>query len=286
MAKLSGRALHYVLKVADRTATAHFYRDILGMKVLRHEEFTEGCEAQCNGPYANRWSKTMVGYGPEDDHFVVELTYNYGITSYDKGNDFVGITIKSKETIERAKANNWAITEEDGQKVLEAPGGYKFFILEEPQPTDSDPVTKVTLACSNIQQTLAYWNGLLQLDLYGKKPKSAVFGFGANQAKLEFVDIGEPLNRAKAYGRIAFSCPFDVQPEIDRRIKEADQKILTPLISLDTPGKATVRVIILADPDGHEICFVDDEAFRQLSQVDAKGDELLTRYIKSDKSRE
>lgn len=78
----------------------------------------------------------MVGYGPEDDHFVVELTYNYGITTYDKGNDFVGITIKSKETIERAKANNWAITEENGQKVLEAPGGYKFFILEEPQPTD------------------------------------------------------------------------------------------------------------------------------------------------------
>lgn len=30
----------------------------------------------------------MVGYGKEDDHFVVELTYNYGIKHYDKGNDF------------------------------------------------------------------------------------------------------------------------------------------------------------------------------------------------------
>ena len=30
----------------------------------------------------------MVGYGPEDDHFVVELTYNYGIGSYALGNDF------------------------------------------------------------------------------------------------------------------------------------------------------------------------------------------------------
>lgn len=58
------------------------------------------------------------------------------------------------------------------------------------------------------------------------------------------------------------------------------------MISLETPGKATVRVIILADPDGHEICFVDDEAFKQLSQVDPEGDELLTKYIKSDKSRE
>lgn len=30
----------------------------------------------------------MVGYGSEDSHFVVELTYNYGIKQYEKGNDF------------------------------------------------------------------------------------------------------------------------------------------------------------------------------------------------------
>ena len=38
-----------------------FYREVLGMQVLRHEEFTEGCLAACNGPYDGRWSKTMVG---------------------------------------------------------------------------------------------------------------------------------------------------------------------------------------------------------------------------------
>lgn len=61
---------------------------VLGMKVLRHEEFEKGCEAACNGPYDGRWSKTMVGYGPEDSHFVVELTYNYNIGQYKRGNDF------------------------------------------------------------------------------------------------------------------------------------------------------------------------------------------------------
>ena len=30
----------------------------------------------------------MVGYGPEDCHFVVELTYNYGLGSYKLGTDF------------------------------------------------------------------------------------------------------------------------------------------------------------------------------------------------------
>lgn len=31
----------------------------------------------------------MVGYGPEDNHFVAELTYNYGVGDYRLGNDFL-----------------------------------------------------------------------------------------------------------------------------------------------------------------------------------------------------
>jgi hypothetical protein len=77
----------------------------------------------------------MVGYGPEDTHFVVELTYNYSITSYEKGNDFLGLTIRSKEAIERAKVQGWPLKEESGLHVLEAPGGYRFLLINEPQPT-------------------------------------------------------------------------------------------------------------------------------------------------------
>ena len=40
-----GRLLHYVYKIPHRGDSVKFYRD-LGMKSLRHEEFTEGCEAQ------------------------------------------------------------------------------------------------------------------------------------------------------------------------------------------------------------------------------------------------
>lgn len=39
-----------------------------------------------SSPYDNRWSKTMIGYGPESNHFVIELTYNYGVTNYELGN--------------------------------------------------------------------------------------------------------------------------------------------------------------------------------------------------------
>ena len=45
MSKAPGRLLHFVYKIADRTESVKFYRS-LGMKILRHEEFEEGCDAQ------------------------------------------------------------------------------------------------------------------------------------------------------------------------------------------------------------------------------------------------
>jgi hypothetical protein len=33
----------------------------------------------------------MVGYGPEDKSTVLELTYNYGVKDYDKGNAYAQV---------------------------------------------------------------------------------------------------------------------------------------------------------------------------------------------------
>uniref|UniRef100_A0A1L8E1U4 Putative glyoxalase n=1 Tax=Nyssomyia neivai TaxID=330878 RepID=A0A1L8E1U4_9DIPT len=278
---IPGRALHYVLKIGDRAKNIHFFKNILGMKVLRHEEFTEGCDAQCNGPYDNRWSKTMIGYGPESDFFVVELTYNYGVKSYELGNDFGGMTISDKEILSRAQNLNYTIGKDGERDILLSPDGYKFFIESEDSAT-TDKVSKVTLHCTNLKRSLDYWNGVLEMGIVSQGDKEAVLTYGSTQAKLEIKEIADPLNRAKAYGRIAFAVPATIQPQIDEKIKANNGTILTNLISLDTPGKATVQVIILGDPDGHEICFVNEEGFSELSQVDAASDQELEKYIKKD----
>ncbi|XP_069471273.1 glyoxalase domain-containing protein 4 [Ambystoma mexicanum] len=284
----SRRALHYVFKVGDRGLTAKFYRELLCMKILRHEEFEEGCKATCNGPYDGKWSKTMVGFGAEDDHFVVELTYNYGVGEYRLGNDFLGITIQSSQAIANAKKLGWAFTESAGGMIETlAPGGYKF-VLEDKEQPKSDPVQKVTLAVSDLPKSLNYWSNLLGMKIYNhdEEKKRALLGYADNQCKLELQDIGTSVDHGTAFGRIAISCPKDELPNIEAEIKKENHQILTPLVSLDTPGKATVQVVILADPDGHEICFVGDEAFRELSKVDPNGNKLLDEAMAADKSNE
>eukprot|EP00062_Callorhinchus_milii_P015300 gi/632965409/ref/XP_007898876.1/ PREDICTED: glyoxalase domain-containing protein 4 [Callorhinchus milii] len=282
------RSLHFVCKVADRPRTVSFLRNVLGMKVLRHEEFEEGCKASCNGPYDGKWSKTMIGFGSEDNHFVLELTYNYGVGSYHLGNDFLGMTLQSSKAVRKAKQEGWALSEAgDGIFVTEAPGGYKILLVDKEEP-QTDPVQKVTLAVSDLQRSINYWSNLLGMKVYKKDEanKKAVLGYADDQCKLELQNISEPVDHGTSYGRIAFSCPREQLPEIEAEMKKENQKILTPLVSLDTPGKATVEVIILADPDGHEICFVGDAAFRQLSRVDPDANKLLDDAMAADKSEE
>ncbi|XP_052261188.1 glyoxalase domain-containing protein 4-like isoform X2 [Dreissena polymorpha] len=261
-----------------------FFGVFANITFLRHEEFKEGCKASCNGPYDGKWSKSMVGYGPEDSHFVIELTYNYGIGSYKLGTDFLGITINSPDVIENIKNHNYPSTEIGGVHIVTSPDGYQFHIVN--QVCEGDPIQKVTLACSNMGKSVDYWTNLCGMKKYSFEEKKAVLGYADNQCKLELCDISKAVDHATAFGRIAFSCPREQLPSIQEGLKAAGQTILTPLVSLDTPGKATVEVVIPADPDGHEICFVGDEAFRELSQVDPEADLLLDKAIAADKSEE
>ncbi|CAB4011698.1 Hypothetical predicted protein [Paramuricea clavata] len=282
----SRRALHFVFKIGNRRANTKFYRDLLGLKVLRHEEFEEGCKASCNGPYDGKWSKTMAGYGPEDDHFVVELTYNYGIKEYKLGNDFQGVTVSSSEAIKRFKNDNSSVLQDlgNGKYKTQSPDGYIFYLVEKDK--QQDPVEKVSLGVSDLSKSVKYWHELLGMKLYEQNSNTALLGYGDEQCKLELVSLAQSVDHATAFGRIAFSCPRDQLPEIEAKVKEAGHTIITPLVRLDTPGKAAVEVVILADVDGHEICFVGDEAFRELSQIDPKAKDLLDEAMEQDKSDE
>lgn len=116
----------------------------------------------------------MIGYGPEHTHFIMEVTYNYGIKSYKLGNEFVGITIRSSEALQRARALNYPIGEENGQHVLISPDGYKFYIIDEAQPTDADPVVRLTLSSTSLERSLEYWHRTLNMKIRSQTEDSIV----------------------------------------------------------------------------------------------------------------
>ncbi|CAL5339246.1 unnamed protein product [Camellia sinensis] len=64
-----------------------------------------------------QYTIAMMGYGPEDKSAVLELTYNYGVTEYEKGNGYAQIAIGTDDVYKTAEV----IRLSDG-KVTREPG--------------------------------------------------------------------------------------------------------------------------------------------------------------------
>src|SRR6185437_9437426 len=76
------RILHTMLRVGDLERSIDFYTNVLGMRLLRRSERPD-----------QKYTLAFVGYGDESTNAVLELTYNYGVASYDLGSAYGHIAI-------------------------------------------------------------------------------------------------------------------------------------------------------------------------------------------------
>lgn len=83
------RLLHTMLRVGNLEKSLAFYCDFLGMTTLRKTDRPE-----------HKYSLTFVGYGGEDAHTVLELTYNYGVEKYEIGTAFGHLAISVENAAE------------------------------------------------------------------------------------------------------------------------------------------------------------------------------------------
>jgi catechol 2,3-dioxygenase-like lactoylglutathione lyase family enzyme len=256
------RLLHWVHKIGDYNTSKTFYENVMGMSEQRHEEFDDGCEAFCNGRYKVSWTKTMIGYGKEDTHFVLELTANTGIRSYQLGNDYRYIALrKSDELVKRAK--DWIQADD----TIVDPDNYCYKLVDTPDRNDPnvDPVLYVSLSTSNLQRIKQFYVDLLGMKLFREDERSILVGYAENQCKVEFVQLEKdvPLVHGEAFGRLAISTPSVAK--IYELAKKHNINIVTGPIVLSTPNKADVEVIIIQDCDGYEICYADEKGFYALA---------------------
>lgn len=124
------RILHTMLRVGNLQRSIDFYTQIMGMQLLRTTDRP-----------AQQYSLAFVGYGPETEHAVIELTYNYGVNEYELGNAYGHIAISVDDvaaTCAKITAAGGTITRPAGPVqggttiiafVLD-PDGYKIELIE------------------------------------------------------------------------------------------------------------------------------------------------------------
>lgn len=129
------RILHTMLRVGDLQRSIDFYTRVLGMTLLRKSE---------NSEY--KYTLAFVGYGDEAHSSVIELTYNWGVDSYELGTGYGHIALEVEDVYkacEDIRARGGKVTREPGPMkhgssilaFVEDPDGYKIELLS-PQRKD------------------------------------------------------------------------------------------------------------------------------------------------------
>ena len=124
------RVLHTMLRVGNLERSIAFYTEVLGMQVLRREDYPEG-----------KFTLAFVGYQPEKDGAVLELTYNYGVENYDPGTAFGHVAIEVDDAYracELVKQKGGTVLREAGPMLhgstviafVADPDGYKIEFIQ------------------------------------------------------------------------------------------------------------------------------------------------------------
>jgi len=124
------RFLHTMIRVGDLQRSIDFYTNVLGMKLLRTMDNPEF-----------EYTLAYLGYGSNPEHAELELTWNYGVSSYEMGTAYGHIALGTENIYAfcdsiRAKGAN--ITREPGPvkggttviAFLEDPDGYRIELIE------------------------------------------------------------------------------------------------------------------------------------------------------------
>ncbi len=123
------RILHTMLRTGDLDRSIQFYTEILGMKLLRRQDYPTG-----------EFTLAFLGYGAESDHTVIELTYNWGVDHYEIGTGYGHIAIQVDDVYQataEAKNRGGKILREAGPmnagttiiSFIEDPDGYPIELI-------------------------------------------------------------------------------------------------------------------------------------------------------------
>jgi lactoylglutathione lyase len=124
------RLLHTMLRVGDLEASIQFYCNVLGMRLIRREDFPAG-----------KFTLAFVGYGGESDNTVIELTHNWDTSTYAIGDGYGHIAIGVDDiyaTCEQIATKGGKVIRQPGAMnhgttviaFVEDPTGYKVELIQ------------------------------------------------------------------------------------------------------------------------------------------------------------
>jgi len=233
--------------------------DVLGMHILKHEEFEETSTSLINGPWNTIWSKTMIGYGEESDAFVFEVIYNYGKHKYELGNDSKFFGLAETDISFRALHRGIEVKIDKYGECLEDPTGYKWILV--PGETTKPQVYYVALNCSDVKRSIEFYCTFFGME---KHEPNGVY-FPGNDFYIQFWQSNKPIDHKETGSRLWIGVE-------DLRL--ARNSFSKENIRHELQDDGAIELFVAIDPDGYEVCVVKTKSYLELSKA-RKGDALI-----------
>ncbi len=124
------RLLHTMLRVGNLDHSLAFYTEVLGMRLLRRNDYPEG-----------KFTLAFVGYQDEGAGAVIELTHNWGVEKYELGTGYGHIALEVEDAYAACveiKGRGGKVVREAGPMkggttviaFVEDPDGYKVELIQ------------------------------------------------------------------------------------------------------------------------------------------------------------
>ncbi|HHJ1394992.1 lactoylglutathione lyase [Pseudomonas aeruginosa] len=124
------RILHTMIRVGNIDRSIDFYTRVLGMTLLRKNDYPDG-----------QFTLAFVGYGNEADSAVIELTHNWGVDAYEIGTGYGHIAIEVDDAYQACddiRNNGGQVTREAGPMkhgttviaFVTDPDGYQIELIQ------------------------------------------------------------------------------------------------------------------------------------------------------------
>ncbi|KGN56115.1 lactoylglutathione lyase [Cucumis sativus] len=261
--------LRAVIHVSDLDRSIRFYTKGFGMKVLKRRNFPD-----------RQYRDALVGFGPENTHFLLELRQRHDSNNVFIGTEFGHFGIATQDvykSVEKARANG-ALVIQKPQKInqtmfafVQDHDGYKFKLIQ--SKCLADPLVQVMFHVQDLNRSINFYTKALGMKLFEKKNNSTgqivsgTLGYGINQSKTTVLQLEKRKNIPRDDGRDGYSMVYIGTDNVN---KSADA---AKLVMKELGGSVIIEPILLSninvkltgffDPDNWITIMVDNKDYRK-----------------------
>ncbi|XP_038905642.1 lactoylglutathione lyase GLX1-like [Benincasa hispida] len=264
------RFLRAVIHVSNLDNSIKTYTEGFGLKLLKRRMFTD-----------RGYEDALVGFGPENTHFLLELRQRDESNNVFIGTEFGYFGISTQDvykSVEQARSNGVVVIQEPVKvnetiiAMVQDQDGYQFKFIQ-CLSAAVDPLSQIMLRVQDLNLSTTFYSKALGMKLFESQNNSqgqfimGTMGYGTNESETTLLKLETRNNLSRDDGRDGYAMLYISTDNVKKSaeaaklvIKELGGNIIMEPVLVPT---INVKMTGFSDPDGWRMIMVDNKDYQR-----------------------